>query len=110
MKVTIARFGIYPKEEPSGYVVGFAVTTTNNRSFYRDVIIPFEEVVQKTDDEIAEVAYAVLQEEIETEVERLEELSPLLGMTIRSSEPEAEEPEEFEDPFVDSEEPTDGGE
>ena len=37
----VTRLDHYPAENPIGWAVGFTVTTDNNRSFYRDTVIPF---------------------------------------------------------------------
>ena len=39
----VTRLDQYPAEDPTGWAVGFTVTTDNNRSFYRDTVIPFTE-------------------------------------------------------------------
>ena len=39
----VTRLDHYPVENPTGWAVGFTVTTDNNRSFYRDTVIPFTE-------------------------------------------------------------------
>ena len=39
----VTRLDHYPVENPIGWAVGFTVTTDNNRSFYRDTVIPFTE-------------------------------------------------------------------
>lgn len=42
MEVVVARFELYPKEDPNGCAVGFTVKTKTNRVFYRDIVVPFD--------------------------------------------------------------------
>ena len=35
----VTRLDQYPAEDPTGWAVGFTVTTDNNRSFYRDCLL-----------------------------------------------------------------------
>ena len=79
MIVTIAKFGLYPKEDPSGYAVGFNITTDNGRSFYRDILVTLEEAQDKNDEEIVAVAWEKLEGGINQETERLMSKSTLLG-------------------------------
>ena len=88
MQVVVARFELYPAEEPTGYCVGFQVTTRNGRSFYRDTVVPLADAAGKSDEEIAALAWQALKESIEAEVQRLESKPPLLG---RPWTPPAEE-------------------
>lgn len=82
MKIVVARFETYPIDTPRGYVVGFTVILGNKRTFYRDVIIPFNETEQRTDEEIVQEAYSLLKENIQQEVDRLTSLSPIVGTTL----------------------------
>ena len=79
MQITIAKFHLYPQEDPSGYAVGFNVTASNGRSFYTDTIIPLTETQGKTDDQIVSMAYEQLQQGITDRVTTLEQRSPILG-------------------------------
>ena len=79
MKIKLAKFQLYPASIPNGYAVGFNIATINNRQFYRDVLVSFEEAKDKTDEEIMEVAWGMMKTDIVKEVERLEEINPLLG-------------------------------
>jgi len=79
MEIKLAKFQLYPASIPNGYAVGFNIATINNRQFYRDVLVSFEEAKDKTDEEIMEVAWGMMKTDIVKEVERLEEINPLLG-------------------------------
>jgi hypothetical protein len=79
MQIQIAKYELYPAEEPMGYAVGFNVTTGNNRQFYRDTIVTLEQAQNKSDEEIVTFAYETLKTGIEDEVIRLESKSNLLG-------------------------------
>ena len=82
MKVTVARFELYPSDDPTGYVVGFRVSASNGRSFYRDILVNFEENESRSDAEIVETAWRELKEDIILEVERLESKSDIIGKSL----------------------------
>lgn len=81
MQIQIAKFELYPTNEPIGYAVGFNVTTGNNRQFYRDTVVSLESAQGKSDEEIVGLGWQDLQVGIEAEVIRLEAKSNLLGNT-----------------------------
>ena len=93
MKVTIAKLHLYPKEEPTGYAVGFSVEAKNGRGFYRDTVMPLEEVENFSDEEVASAAWNEMKEGIIAEVKRLEEKSSLLGKEFIVEEETTEEEE-----------------
>ena len=82
MKVTVARFELYPSDDPTGYVVGFRVSASNGRSFYRDILVNFEENESRSDAEIVETAWSEMKEDIILEVERLESKSDIIGKSL----------------------------
>lgn len=77
--VTIARFELYPPEEPAGYCVGFNVSLENGRSFYRDTVVELDQASNKTDEEIVQVAWNMLEADILAEVERLKKKPSVIG-------------------------------
>lgn len=79
MQMQIAKFELYPAEDPTGYAVGFSVTTSNNRQFYRDTIVNLSDATGKSDEEIVAIGYSQLKDSINNEVARLEAKSSLLG-------------------------------
>jgi len=66
-KITIARFGPYPADEPVSYVVGFTVThAPTGRSMYRDCTVPFTDLASAhTDDDVIAAAWNGLKEYVE---------------------------------------------
>ena len=79
MKITVAKFCLYPSEDPSGHAVGFNVEASNGRAFYTDTVIPLTESQGKTDDQIISMAYEELKTNITFRVGELEQRSSLLG-------------------------------
>lgn len=80
MLVKIIKYELYPKENPIGYAVGFNITTNNNRSFYRDVVISLDQDFEEgTELEIVGLAWNNLKEGILEEVSRLENIPQILG-------------------------------
>lgn len=63
--VKVARFDLYPATNPDSYVVGFAFEANGNRG-YLEAIIPLDETINQTVDDI--VKYALVKEiEVEDE-------------------------------------------
>lgn len=79
MTITIVRFETYPTDAPKVYVVGFNIVTENNRSFYQDTQVSFDQASKKSDLEICNVAYKQLQTSIVAQTSILEAQQPLLG-------------------------------
>ena len=71
VQIKIAKFQLYPKNEPAGYAVGFDITTINNRRFYIDTIVEFKEEAL-TDDEILTMAWEELKDNIYSKAMELE--------------------------------------
>lgn len=78
MKMIISKYERYPTEEPIGQAVGFTVYA-NERSFYIDTVISNEDIVDKTEEEILDLAWEELKEEILSNVEQLNSRLPLVG-------------------------------
>lgn len=79
MEVQISRFELYPSDEPHSYVVGFTIKTNNNRTFYRDILLPIVEMGEISDEQVVETGWNFLKDGILNEVERLQNKSPLIG-------------------------------
>jgi hypothetical protein len=85
MQIRPVKFELYPRDNPSGYAVGFNITNINNRKFYRDTIVPLEQATDCSDEEVMEIAWEALKSGILQEVERLEEINPLIGRNWQPS-------------------------
>jgi len=81
MEVKVARFELYPIEEPTGYAVGFHIALDNGRSFYADALVPLTDADGKSDEEIVEIAWNTLKDSINARVEELSAKSPIVGST-----------------------------
>jgi len=79
MKITIVRFQLEPKEEPTCYGVGFEIICNNGRTFYRDIQVNLKEAEGKDDEYICQIAYAKLKDEIVNQTSFLENKSQLLN-------------------------------
>jgi len=77
--ITVARYELYPGDQPTCTVVGFKVTV-NGREFYRDAQVPLADTEGLTDEQITDLAYPMLQDDIEAETARLEAIPALIGM------------------------------
>jgi hypothetical protein len=75
----ISRYELYPKDEPTAYVVGFIVTC-NNQSMYRDVQVPLEEAEAcECELDITNTAFLKLKDSIEAWATTAAAKSPLIG-------------------------------
>jgi hypothetical protein len=64
--ITITRYELYPKGEPTCYVVGFVVSCpTGQKTMYRDTQVPLDQAQGKTEQEIAQIAYSSLKESVD---------------------------------------------
>ena len=82
----VARFGLYPAEEPSSFAVGFSATALNGRSVYRDTTVSLEAAEGLSDDEIVNLAWIQLGPGIEQEMEAQGAKSALIGQVFEPSE------------------------
>ena len=73
----VTRLDHYPAENPTGWAVGFTVTTNNNRSFYRDTVISFTDA--DSDHLAIELAYGRLQSKLNDLTESYEKQGSRLG-------------------------------
>ena len=76
-KIIISKLIKYPAEEPTGFAVGFTVTTESNRTFYIDTLVSFD--LATTDEQAVAIAYTNLQATIASQVAALDAKSNLLG-------------------------------
>ncbi len=73
----VTRLDHYPVENPTGWAVGFTVTTDNNRSFYRDTVISY---IEASSDNLAiDLAYGRLRNKINNLVVSYEKQGSRLG-------------------------------
>ena len=82
--IRITRFELYPTTEPMGYVVGFtAEYHMSNRYFER--LVELAETTNKTDEEIAALAWTTLQPQYETWFLDVRSKSPIVGSVWQPS-------------------------
>ena len=64
--ITVTRYELYPKDEPTCYVVGFVVSCpSGQKTMYRDTQVPLDQAQGKTEQEIAQIAYTAVQESVD---------------------------------------------
>ena len=73
----VTRLDLYPVEDPTGWAVGFTVTTDNNRSFYRDTVIPFTDASH--DNLAIDLAYGRLSSKLQMLTASYEKQGSRLG-------------------------------
>lgn len=79
MEIVVSKFCLEPEEEPRGYRVGFTVIPQNNREFYRDALVRFDDPEERAEEEVVNDAWERLKERIERRVEALEQEPDVLG-------------------------------
>lgn len=79
--ITIAKFTLYPSDEPTSYAIGFAYSA-NGRSGYIDTCVGLDLTVGKTQEEIVNIALNAVSESINSQLKSFEAKSPLLGTQI----------------------------
>ena len=78
--IVVSRLEKYPNDEPTGWAVGFHCTADNDRSFFVDTVVSFEDAA---DDEAA-VTFALeaLGDQIGLQLDDLNSKSALLGSEV----------------------------
>lgn len=105
MEVKITKYEPYPQDIPVGMAIGFQITSKTDRVFYRDVVVEHQEEI-KNDEEYLQIAWEILKDEVETEVERLDQQHKILGAIwspIKEAIEEPLEPDLMEDPVEEGE-------
>ena len=64
-KLVVSRLQNYPVESPQSWVVGFTVTSNNNRSFFIDTSVSYDEAQSDTD--AVDLAYKKLKPKIKNQ-------------------------------------------
>lgn len=95
--VTVAKFNLYPREDPTGFAVGFNISLDNGRSFYLDTVVSLKDAKGKDDEEIVELGWSKLEDNIMSRIQDLGEKSPMLGKEWTPPEREEEENNKEED-------------
>ena len=90
-EVKVAKFMLYPQDEPIGYAVGFSFSA-NDRSGYTDTVVILDEAKDKTQEEIMELALNKVKSGINSQLTSFESKSPMLGTSIDIALLEEDEP------------------
>jgi len=65
--ITIVRYELYPREEPTCYCVGFSATCPRSgRSMYRDTQVPLDTANTMTETEVAQEAYTAVKDSFDS--------------------------------------------
>ena len=76
-KLVVSRLQNYPVESPQSWVVGFTVTSNNNRSFFIDTSVTYDEA--KSDTDAVDLAYKKLKPTIDSRLKNLEIEQNIVG-------------------------------
>lgn len=79
MKINIAKYELYPAEQPEGVAVGYNVTTRNGRVFYIDTVVRVEDTNNLIEEEILAIAWDKLGPTVLAEVAEKEALGLIVG-------------------------------
>ena len=89
-KYKIAKFNLYPADEPTGMAVGFSVKH-KGREAYQDTVIPLAACEGLTEEEIADLAFENVRAGLEARAAVFETKGEILGSDyIPKPKPEAE--------------------
>jgi hypothetical protein len=77
LNVIVSRFEPHPKEEPTGWVVGFLCTLENGKQFYVEDVVNF--VNASNEDEAVEYAWQSVQEQVNQKVQELSSKPSVAG-------------------------------
>jgi hypothetical protein len=81
MEVKTVKFELYPQDNPTGYAVGFHLYI-NNKTVYRDILVTFSEISNKTDEEIIQYSWSKLKESLNLDELKLQSNKSILGKTF----------------------------
>jgi len=81
VEIKIARYELYPTDEPTSFCVGFQVSV-NSRSMYQDTQVSLENAKDKTEDEIVSIAFVQIEESISAWIENAKSKPSVLGTTF----------------------------
>ena len=85
-KVKIAKFSLYPEDEPTGYAVGFTYQCEGG-VVYRDTVVPLTECDGLGDEEICDLSFNRLKAEFEDTIVILDSKSPVIGKEYKIKAP-----------------------
>jgi len=80
-EIKLAKYELFPIDEPTCYMVGFT-TTCNGREFFRQTAVQLADVEGKSEDQIIHLAANELKHEINEQISILSAKSTLIGKTI----------------------------
>ena len=83
-KLVVSRLQNYPVESPQSWVVGFTVTSNNNRSFFIDTSVSYDEAQSDTD--AVDLAYKKLKPTIDSRLKNLEIEQNIVGQIYEAVE------------------------
>jgi hypothetical protein len=81
MKVKVIRFDLYPKNDANSYVISFEVTLDNNKILYKTTRLTFDDVGYKNEDEIVQLAWNNIKDNI-VEENKIKNKSNILNITF----------------------------
>lgn len=98
--IRVSRFeSLYPRDNPSSYVVGFSVTCKkNSKSTYADICIAYKEAEGMEEEQVVHLAWSRLESTFQTWLETIYEKSPVVGSifvppsAVKDPEPEPVQP------------------
>ena len=83
-KLVVSRLQNYPVESPQSWVIGFTVTSDNNRSFFIDTSVNYNEAT--SDKDAVDLAYKKLKPIIDGRLSDLQKEENLIGQTYEPVE------------------------
>jgi len=78
MEIRLRKFSPYPKENSIGYAVGFS-TNFAGSDIYKDTVVDYKDTIDKSKEEIVQIAWDRLKDDILTKVITMDDTYPKLG-------------------------------
>jgi len=79
--LNVSRIEKYPKDLPTGWAVGFVCECDNDRSFYVDTVVSFDNA--DNEDEAVDKALNSLKDGIKSRCDSEDAKSSLLGLDVK---------------------------
>ena len=84
--IKVAKFELYPADEPTGYAVGFSYQCEGG-AVYRDTVVPLSECDGLGDEEICDLAFEELRTGFEATISDLDAKSSVIGKEYKIKAP-----------------------
>ena len=79
---TVAKYNLYPAEEPTGIAVGFSLKC-KGRAAYQDTVVPLADCDGLTEEEVCDLAFEDVRAGLEAQAAAFETKGEILGKEFK---------------------------